>query len=78
MKKEQWVGKHKDEMLDERHLHTVFTIRPSSTPCVAEPGVLYDLLFSASAETVKDLAADPRYRGRRRASPPSSIPGAAT
>ena len=64
VKKEQWVGKRKDEMLDERHLHTVFTIPAELNALVLQNRrVRYDLLFSASAETVKDLAADPRYLG---------------
>jgi hypothetical protein len=64
VKKEQWVGKRKDEMLDERHLHTVFTIPAEFNALVLQnQRVLYDLLFSASAETVKDLAADPRHLG---------------
>lgn len=64
VKKEQWVGKRKDEMLDERHLHTVFTIPAELNALVLQnQRVLYDLLFSASAQTVKDLAADPRHLG---------------
>ncbi len=64
VKKEQWVGKRKDEMLDERHLHTVFTIPAELNALVLQnQRVLYDLLFSASAGTVKDLAADPRHLG---------------
>ncbi len=64
VRKEQWVGKRRDEMLDERHLHTVFTIPAELNALVLQnQRMLYDLLFSASAQTVKELAADPGYLG---------------
>jgi len=64
IKKEQWIGKRKEDMLEIKHFHTVFTI-PSELNSLVQQNrkVLYNLLFAASAATVKELTEDPKYLG---------------
>jgi predicted Zn-ribbon and HTH transcriptional regulator len=64
VKKEQWIGKRKQDMLDVKHFHTVFTIPSELNALVLQNQCkLYGLLFTASAGTVKELTADPKYLG---------------
>jgi hypothetical protein len=64
VKKEQWIGKRKQDVLDVKHFHNVFTIPSELDDLVLQnQRKLYGLLFSASAETVKELTADSKYLG---------------
>lgn len=64
VKKEQWIGKRKQDMLEVKHFHTVFTIPSELNPLVLQNRrELYSLLFRASADTVRELTADPKYLG---------------
>ncbi len=64
VKKEQWIGKRKQDMLDVKHFHTVFTIPSELNALVLQNQCkLYGLLFTASAGTVKELTTDPKYLG---------------
>ncbi|NCC91265.1 MAG: IS91 family transposase [Spirochaetia bacterium] len=64
VKKEQWIGKRKQDVLDVKHFHTVFTIPAQLNALVLQnPRKLYELLFRASGETVKELTADAKYLG---------------
>jgi hypothetical protein len=64
VKKEQWIGKRKQDVLDVKHFHTVFTIPAQLNALVLQnPRKLYELLFRASSETVKELTTDPKYLG---------------
>ena len=64
IKKEQWIGRRCEDILDVRHFHMVFTIPSELNRIVMQhPVALYKLLFTASAKTVKELAADPKHLG---------------
>ena len=64
VRKEQWIGKRKQDVLDVKHFHTVFTIPAQLNALVLQnPRKLYELLFRASGETVRELTSDPKYLG---------------
>lgn len=64
VKKEQWIGKRMQDVLEVKHFHTVFTIPDElNTLVLQNKHMLYTLLFTASAETVRQLTADPAYLG---------------
>lgn len=60
----QWVDKIQYDLLPIRYFHVVFTI-PDSLNRIAliNQKVIYDLMFRASHETVKQLAADKKHLG---------------
>ena len=64
LKREAWIEGRLCSILDVRHFHAVFTV-PSSfnALALANKNVFYDLLFKASTETVKTLAADKKHLG---------------
>lgn len=64
LKREAWIEGRLCSILDVRHFHAVFTV-PSSFNALAlsNKNVFYDLLFKASTETVKALAADKKHLG---------------
>lgn len=64
LKREAWIEGRLCSILDVRHFHAVFTV-PSSfnALALANKNVFYDLLFKASTETVKALAADKKHLG---------------
>lgn len=64
MKKERWIGKRKEDMLEVKHFHSVFTI-PSELNSLMQqnPRKLFGLLFSCTAATVKELTEAPKYLG---------------
>ena len=48
------------------YFHVVFTLPHALNPlCQRHPRLLYDLLFRASAQTMLEVAADPRHLGAR-------------
>lgn len=64
VRKEQWIGKRKQDVLEVKHFHVVFTIPAELNALVLQnPRKLYDLLFRASSETVKELTTDLKYLG---------------
>ena len=60
----QWVEDRRAELLDTQYFHVVFTI-PKEIAAIAfqNPEVVYDILFHATAETLRTIAADPRHLG---------------
>ena len=60
-----------------RYYHVVFTL-PAQIADIAyqNKAVIYDLLFTASAETMTTIAADPKHLGVGSASSPCCTPGA--
>ncbi|QSO52865.1 IS91 family transposase [Alicyclobacillus curvatus] len=62
--KERWIEARKDELLNVGYFHVVFTL-PDLLNSVAyqNPETIYGLLFRAAAETLSELAADPKYLG---------------
>jgi len=62
--RERWIAARRRELLPTRYLHVVFTLPRHLAPLVLHnKKVLYDLLFRTSAETLLEVARDPRHLG---------------
>lgn len=62
--KELWVDQRRAEVIDAPYFHIVFTIPASLNALVyANQELLYSLLHKCSAETLLELAANPKYLG---------------
>lgn len=63
-KKLQWIEARKEEVLNIKYYHIVFTI-PSEMYLIAfqNQEKMYKILFKASAETLQELARDEKYLG---------------
>ena len=62
----EWMAAREAELLPVAYFHVVFTL-PSAIGDIAHQNkaVIYDLLFTASAETMLTIAADPKHLGAR-------------
>lgn len=62
--KEKWIEDRKKDLLPIQYYHIVFTI-PNDLNDLAlrNKNEMYSLLFKASAETLKELASDPKHLG---------------
>jgi hypothetical protein len=62
----EWMAARETELLPVSYFHVVFTL-PSAIGDIAyhNKAVIYDLLFTASAETMLTIAADPKHLGAR-------------
>jgi len=60
----QWVEDRRAELLDTQYFHVVFTV-PNEIGAIAfqNAEVVYDILFHATAETLRTIAADPKHLG---------------
>jgi hypothetical protein len=60
----QWLADRQAELLPIPYFHVVFTL-PAAIAAIAlqNKSVVYDMLFKASAETVRTIGADPRHLG---------------
>jgi hypothetical protein len=62
--RERWIAARRRELLPTRYLHVVFTLPHRLAPLVLQnKKVLYGLLFRTSAETLLEVARDPRHLG---------------
>jgi hypothetical protein len=62
--RDRWVAARQNELLDTAYLHVVFTLpQQLSQLMLQNKKVLYDLLFRASAETLLQVARDPKHLG---------------
>jgi hypothetical protein len=62
--REHWIAARQRELLPTRYVHVVFTLPSQLAPLVLQnKKVIYDLLFRASAETLLEVARDPRHLG---------------
>ena len=60
----QWLDERQAELLDVEYFHVVFTLpEPIAALAYQNKKVLYDILFHASAETLRTIAADPKHLG---------------
>jgi hypothetical protein len=60
----QWVDAQAADGLDTDYYHVVFTLPAALSPLVLQnPRVVYNLLFRAVAETLQQVAADPKHLG---------------
>ena len=60
----QWIEQRQTELLDVPYFHVVFTV-PEEIAAIAYQNkeLMYDILFQATAETLKTIAADPKHLG---------------
>jgi hypothetical protein len=60
----QWIEDRQAELLDCQYFHVVFTV-PEEIAAVAYQNkeLVYGILFQATAETLKTIAADPKHLG---------------
>ena len=62
--RDRWIAARQNELLPTPYLHVVFTLPSRLAPVVLQnKKVLYDLLFRTSAETLLEVASDPRHLG---------------
>jgi predicted Zn-ribbon and HTH transcriptional regulator len=62
--RERWLTARQRELLDTSYFHVVFTVPHELNLLALEnPRVFYDLLFTASAQTLLDIASDPKHLG---------------
>src|SRR6516164_4933536 len=62
--REQWIAARRRELLSTPYMHVVFTLPRRLAPLVLQnKKVIYDLLFRTSAETLLEVARDPRLLG---------------
>src|SRR5712675_158827 len=62
----EWMAAREAELLPVPYFHVVFSL-PAQIADIAyhNKGVIYDILFKASAETLITIAADPKHLGAR-------------
>src|SRR5436853_2365929 len=62
--RERWIAARRRELLPTPYAHIVFTLPSRLAPLVLQnKKILYDLLFRTSAETLLEVARDPRHLG---------------
>jgi predicted Zn-ribbon and HTH transcriptional regulator len=62
--RDKWIMARQSELLPVPYVHVVFTLPHQLSPLALQnKKVLYDLLFRASAETLLEVARDPRHLG---------------
>jgi hypothetical protein len=62
--REQWIAARRRELLPTRYLHVVFTLPRRLAPLVLQnKKVVYDLLFATSAQTLLEVARNPKHLG---------------
>src|SRR6202049_3323831 len=62
--RDRWIASRRQEPLPTRYLHVVFTLPSRLAPLVLQnKKVLYALLFRTSAETLLEVARDPKHLG---------------
>jgi hypothetical protein len=62
--RQRWLTAREAELLATRYFHVVFTVPHELAPlCQRNQRVLYNLLFRTSAETMLEIAADPKHLG---------------
>jgi Putative transposase/Transposase zinc-binding domain len=62
--RQRWLDSRERELLGLSYFHVVFTLpHELNRICQRNPAVLYNLLFRAVAETMLEVAADPKHLG---------------
>jgi hypothetical protein len=62
--RERWLAARQSELLDTSYFHVVFTIPHELNVLALEnPRLFYDLLFTASSQTLLAIASDPKHLG---------------
>jgi len=64
--RQRWLARREQDLLPVPYFHVVFTLPHALNPlCQRHPRLLYDLLFRATAQTMLEVAAEPRHLGAR-------------
>jgi Putative transposase/Transposase zinc-binding domain len=64
MARAQWLEDRQSELLDTQYFHVVFTMpQPIAVITYQNKEKVYDILFKASSETLRTIAADPKHLG---------------
>ncbi len=62
--RERWLAAREGELLDTGYFHVVFTVPHALNVLALEnPRLFYDLLFTAAAQTLLEIASDPKHLG---------------
>jgi hypothetical protein len=62
--RERWLAARRQELLPTHYVHVVFTLPPRlAVLALPNKKTIYDLLFRSSAETLLEVARDPRHLG---------------
>jgi Transposase zinc-binding domain/Putative transposase len=62
--RDRWLAARRQELLPTRYVHVVFTLPGELAPLALQnKKVIYDLLFRTSAETLLEIARDPKHFG---------------
>ncbi len=62
--RDRWLQARRRELLPSRYVHVVFTLPRELAPLALQnKNVVYDLLFRSSAETLLEVARDPKHLG---------------
>src|SRR6202142_4054193 len=62
--RERWIAARRAELLPTPYVHVVFTLpRELASLALQNQKVIYNLLFHASAETLLEVALDPKHLG---------------
>jgi hypothetical protein len=62
--RERWIAARQRELLPTRYVHVVFTLPRELVPLALQnKKLIYDLLFRTSAETLLEIARDPKHLG---------------
>ena len=62
--RERWLAARERELLTTSYFHVVFTVPHELNVLALEnPRLFYDLLFTASAQTLLEIAIDPKHLG---------------
>lgn len=62
--KEKWIDAQKENVLDAPYYHVVFTVPQELNALIySNQKLLYDALYHASSETIRELSEDPKYLG---------------
>ena len=60
----EWLQARAEDLLAVEYFHVVFTLPPALAEIALQnKKVMYDILFKASADTLKTIAADPKHLG---------------
>jgi hypothetical protein len=60
----QWLADRRTELLPIPYFHVVFTVpAPVAAIGLQNKAIVYDILFKAAAQTIRDIAADPKHLG---------------
>ena len=62
--RQRWITARERELLDTSYFHVVFTVPHELNVLALEnPRLFYDLLFTASTQTLLEIASDPKHLG---------------